>query len=60
MVLGGIYVMDSGHQGTKVPFLADIPLVGSAFKSFSVKDERRELLVFVTPRIVLNPQADVE
>jgi type IV pilus assembly protein PilQ len=60
MVLGGIYVMDSGHQETKVPFLADIPLVGAAFKSLLVRDERRELLVFVTPRIVSNPQADVE
>ncbi len=60
MVLGGIYVMDSGQQGTKVPFLADIPIVGAMFKSHTVKDERRELLVFVTPRIVSNPQADVE
>ena len=60
MVLGGIYVMDSGTGSTKIPFLADIPLVGAAFKSLTVKDERRELLVFVTPRIVSNPQADVE
>lgn len=60
MVLGGIYVMDSGQQGTKVPFLADVPLLGAAFKSSTVRDERRELLVFVTPRIVSNPQADVE
>ena len=52
--------MDSGQQGTKVPFLADVPLLGAAFKSQLVKDERRELLVFVTPRIVSNPQADVE
>jgi type IV pilus assembly protein PilQ len=60
MVLGGIYVMDSGSQGTKVPFLADVPLLGAAFKSLTVRDERRELLVFVTPRVVSNPQADAE
>jgi type IV pilus assembly protein PilQ len=60
MVLGGIYVTDSGKGSTKVPFLADIPLLGAAFKSSTLKDERRELLVFVTPRIVTNPQADVE
>jgi type IV pilus assembly protein PilQ len=60
MVLGGIYVMDSGQGGTKVPFLADIPILGTLFKNSSVKDERRELLVFVTPRIVQGAQTDVE
>jgi type IV pilus assembly protein PilQ len=60
MVLGGIYVMDSGTQKTKVPFLADIPILGAAFMSDGLKDERRELLVFVTPRIVTGMQPDVE
>jgi type IV pilus assembly protein PilQ len=60
MVLGGIYVMDSGRGSTKVPFLADIPIIGTAFKSQTLKDERRELLVFVTPRVVNSVQADVE
>ena len=60
MVLGGIYVMDSGSGGTKVPFLADIPILGTLFKNSSIKDERRELLVFVTPRIVQGAQTDVE
>jgi type IV pilus assembly protein PilQ len=60
MVLGGIYVMDSGRSATKVPFLADIPILGTAFKSDSIKDERRELLVFVTPRVVTGVQPDVE
>ena len=60
MVLGGIYVMDSGSGGTKVPFLADIPILGTLFQNTSMKDERRELLVFVTPRIVQGAQTDVE
>jgi type IV pilus assembly protein PilQ len=60
MVLGGIYVMDSGSGGTKVPFMADIPLLGALFQNSSIKDERRELLVFVTPRIVQGAQTDVE
>src|SRR5262249_54857592 len=33
MVLGGIYTMDSGHTQSKVPFLADIPIIGAAFKN---------------------------
>ncbi len=60
MVLGGIYVMDSGSGGTKVPFMADIPILGTLFQNSSIKDERRELLVFVTPRIVQGAQTDVE
>jgi type IV pilus assembly protein PilQ len=60
MVLGGIYVMDSGRSTSKVPFLADIPILGAAFKSSNLKDERRELLVFVTPRVVTGVQPDVE
>ena len=60
MVLGGIYVVDNGHGSTKVPFLADIPGIGAFFRNKEVKDERRELLVFVTPRIVQTVQSDVQ
>ena len=59
MVLGGIYVVENGKNNGKIPFLADIPLLGSAFRSTSVADERRELLIFVTPRVVLGPTPDV-
>ena len=60
MVLGGIYVVDNGRNSTKVPFLADVPGLGALFRNKSVIDERRELLVFVTPRIVQGVQADVQ
>ena len=60
MVLGGIYVVDNGHSNTKVPFMADIPGLGVFFRNNEVKDERRELLVFVTPRIVQGVQSDVQ
>ena len=59
MVLGGIYVVENGHNRNKVPFLADIPLLGAVFRSATVADERRELLIFVTPRIVLGPTQDL-
>ena len=59
MVLGGIYVVENGHNRNKVPFLADIPLLGAAFRSATVADERRELLIFVTPRVVLGATKDL-
>ncbi|MFQ5513085.1 MAG: type IV pilus secretin PilQ [Myxococcota bacterium] len=59
MVLGGIYVVDNGKANTKFPFLADIPLIGTAFKSKSITDARRELLIFVTPRIVRGPASEI-
>ena len=57
MVLGGIYVVDSGTNRTKTPFLADIPLLGTIFQAKAVIDERRELLIFVTPRIIMGTPA---
>ena len=60
IVLGGIYVVDSGRAQTKTPFLADIPLLGVAFQSNSVQDERRELLIFVTPRIITGTPATTD
>ena len=59
MVLGGIYVVDSGKTSTKLPFLADIPLLGAIFRSKTIQDERRELLIFVTPRIITSPSSDL-
>jgi type IV pilus assembly protein PilQ len=52
MVLGGIYTVDKGASQDKIPFLADIPIVGVAFRNSSKQDVRRELLIFVTPRVV--------
>jgi type IV pilus assembly protein PilQ len=57
MVLGGIYTVDKGEGRTKMPFLADIPVLGVAFRSLDVQDVRRELLIFVTPHVVQEAQA---
>jgi len=59
MVLGGIYVVDNGKSTSKFPYLADIPFLGTIFRGVSIQDERRELLIFVTPRIVTSPSSDV-
>lgn len=52
VVLGGIFEQESTNQQTKVPFLGDLPYVGKLFRRDSKKDKKRELLIFVTPRIV--------
>lgn len=60
IVLGGIYVVESGGGHSKTPFLSDIPVLGVAFKNMTHQDERRELLVFVTPRVILgSPTEDL-
>lgn len=50
--IGGIYTQDESIQQNKVPLLGDIPLLGFLFRNERRFNDRRELLVFVTPRIV--------
>ena len=52
VVIGGIYSQDKNNTVTKVPFFGDIPLLGWLFKSKEVKDNRTELLIFLTPKIL--------
>src|SRR5262249_53980158 len=52
LVLGGIYVVDRSDKGSAVPFLNRLPFLGALFRSNEVGDERKELLVFVSPRVV--------
>jgi type IV pilus assembly protein PilQ len=51
-VIGGIYTRNTGLSWKKVPLLADIPIIGWLFKSRREADERTEMLIFITPRIV--------
>ncbi|MCO8093779.1 type IV pilus secretin PilQ family protein [Acinetobacter lwoffii] len=52
VVLGGIYKESKSQAEKKVPFLGDIPYVGNLFKNTSRTNQKVELLIFVTPRIV--------
>ena len=52
VVIGGIYEENETNSTQQVPLLGDIPVLGHLFKSNSRVSERRELLVFITPRIV--------
>jgi len=51
-VIGGIFVEDERFSESGVPVLMSMPIVGNLFKSTTKTNERRELLIFVTPRIL--------
>jgi type IV pilus assembly protein PilQ len=52
VVLGGIYETERRETVTKVPILGDIPFAGALFRSKQRLDNKAELLIFVTPRIL--------
>ena len=52
VVLGGIYETERRETIRKVPFLGDIPAIGVLFRSKQMKNDKSELLIFVTPRIL--------
>lgn len=51
-VIGGIFVEDERFSESGVPVLMSLPYLGSLFKSTTTTSERRELLIFITPRIL--------
>lgn len=52
VVLGGIYQTEQQIGVTKVPFLGDIPYVGRLFRQDIQRESKRELLIFITPKIL--------
>lgn len=52
VVLGGIYQTEQQTGVTKVPFFGDIPYLGRLFKQTVDRQNKRELLIFITPRIM--------
>ena len=52
VVIGGIYTQEERSQTNKIPVLGDLPYVGFLFKQNLRADNRNELLIFITPRIL--------
>jgi type IV pilus assembly protein PilQ len=52
VVIGGIYEQTELQGTNKVPVLGDLPYIGFLFKQTTKRDDRRELLIFITPRII--------
>jgi len=57
VVLGGIYQQTENNNVSKVPFLGDIPVLGNLFKTSARENTKTELLVFITPKIVVDKAA---
>lgn len=53
IVLGGIFQQISTNDASKVPLFGDLPVVGKLFSTTSTVEEKRELLIFVTPKIIM-------
>ena len=52
VVLGGVFKNTLGNDVTKIPFLGDLPYVDRFFKRTSKTNNKQELLIFVTPKLV--------
>ncbi len=52
IVIGGIYQQTETESITKTPILGDIPILGNLFKKKTKRNNRTELLVFITPRLI--------
>jgi len=60
VVLGGIYEQTTLQQRDQVPFFGDLPLVGKLFQNNIGQDDKSELLVFVTPKIVADGTSSLD
>ncbi len=54
ILVGGIYIDDQKKIQEQIPLLGDIPYLGWLFKSQSTLNSKKELLIFITPRIIAN------
>lgn len=52
VVIGGIYIQQDRNTVTKVPFFGDIPVVGNLFKTTARTNDKTELLIFLTPKVI--------
>ena len=56
VILGGIIRNSVSTTVKKIPLLGDIPVLGNLFKSTTKSNNKTELMVFLTPRVVRNPE----
>jgi len=57
VVLGGVFEGSKSELVNKVPFLADLPGIGFLFKKTNSEESKKELLIFITPKIVTDNSA---
>jgi type IV pilus assembly protein PilQ len=52
VVIGGVYTQDAADTTQEIPLLGDIPILGWLFKTNTLAKAKKELLVFITPKIL--------
>ena len=52
VVIGGVYSLDATDSVSKVPLLGDVPVLGWLFKTRTKTEAKKELLIFITPKIL--------
>jgi type IV pilus assembly protein PilQ len=56
VVIGGLKKQDKVHETSKVPFLGDLPLLGELFRFHAESTVNSELIVFITPHVIVQPK----
>ena len=56
IVIGGLISTEKKNTESKVPILGDIPFLGAAFRRTTRGDVKQELLIFLTPHVVMTPE----
>lgn len=59
-VIGGLISRDDRQTTRKVPWLGDLPVIGHAFRFDSTSHQRKELIIFLTPRVIRNEMDNEE
>ena len=59
MVIGGLMNSQANSTTYKLPFLGDLPVIGSAFRSVNKSKDERELIIFITPYIIDEHNQDI-
>jgi type IV pilus assembly protein PilQ len=57
VVLGGVYEQTRDNKVRIIPFFGDLPIIGALFRNKQESNARRELLIFVTPKILKENEA---
>lgn len=52
VVVGGVYKLTKENTFDRIPFFGDLPIVGGLFRHRGIKNEKQELLIFLTPKII--------
>ncbi|MES2772443.1 MAG: type IV pilus secretin PilQ [Pseudomonadota bacterium] len=52
VVIGGVYTLNQFDSTNRIPFFSDLPFIGALFRNTEKIDDKTELLVFITPKIV--------